>query len=94
MNQSLWQTIAKQKYPDYTVSGDGHIAVVLHCACRVVLCDWIMEAEDLVAKECMPHSCTHVALGPKFKMHRIEVLESRRVAAPAAESAFQLGWGD
>jgi hypothetical protein len=89
---TIFQGIAKMRWAGYTVTGDGKIAVVLHCRNEVRLCDWLMEAEDIAAKSCIPDMCSHIALGPSFKMHQIHVLNTPPVASPQYSTCFDLGW--
>lgn len=45
-------SIARARWPSYTVTGAGGIAVVLHCRKLVVLVGLELEARQLVADSC------------------------------------------
>ena len=46
------QTAIARRWPDYTVEGDGSLAVVLHCCRRIVLVSFVLEARQMVATKC------------------------------------------
>src|SRR5260370_22757920 len=58
--QQDYQPIAKQRWPGYTIEGNGAIAVVLSCAGRVVLVQTPIEASVLVGQRCKSTGCSHV----------------------------------
>jgi hypothetical protein len=71
MAAEIYKEIARLKWPGYQVSGDGKIAVVLVCQCRVVLCEIPLAAEPIRAAECA--ACRNV-FGDKQIHHRVVVL--------------------
>jgi hypothetical protein len=88
------QATARLRWRGYEIVGSGRIACVLHCCQKVVLVDWMMEAEEIVAKSCVPGACSHTALGPKFKMHQILTLDIPQAQSQnAAHVAFSTGYG-
>lgn len=46
------QNTALKRWPDYTVEGDGNIAVVFACCHRIVLVSFVLEATQRVAATC------------------------------------------
>lgn len=70
-----WQeTICAQRWPGYTVSGQGTIAVVFLCSARIELVTTPLLARVLKSEDCGPRCQRHI--GPGY--HAAIVLQSPR----------------
>jgi hypothetical protein len=67
---------AKRRWPQYSITGNGSIAVVFHCNHRIELCTMPMLAQTIVGERCGQY-CDHVR-NPEYRWHEIERLELPR----------------
>jgi hypothetical protein len=78
-SKSDYQKIAKTRWRQYAITGNGPFAVVLGCAYRVELCQTPIEASVIVAERCGP-MCSHIRT-PEGGWHKIERIELPRPRA-------------
>jgi hypothetical protein len=84
VEQSIFVDIARLRWPNYSVSGVGTLAVVLACSNRVVLCDMPMVAQTIRQEPCCQF-CNH----PEHTWHRIEKLIQPRERVRARQRRWQ-----
>jgi hypothetical protein len=77
--ESEYQRMAKTRWRQYAISGNGPFAVVLGCAYRVELCEMQMLAQVIASERCGP-LCNHVRT-PDGGWHKIERIELPRPRA-------------
>ena len=70
---SIDKATAELRWPGYTVTGDGRLAVVCHCNRRVVLASTPLEAAVIQQERCGQH-CSHV-IAPEGGWHQIKKLD-------------------
>ncbi len=84
--------IARARWPGYTITGAGSLAVVLECRRRVVLVMTPLEASVLAGKQCCA-TCSHAA-APGAGLHSIRKLDSPHNEAPRRSMRRLPGWDE
>jgi hypothetical protein len=79
-SKSDYQKIAKTRWRQYAICGNGPFAVVLGCAYRVELCEMQMLAQVIMSERCGP-LCNHTRT-PEGGWHKIERIELPRPRVP------------
>lgn len=80
ITMSIWLEIARLKFPQHVISGDGTLAVVQECSAKVVLCQTPMLAQGVAAEKC-GNNCSH-AIAPDGNWHRLVRLDAVPIEAP------------
>jgi hypothetical protein len=83
-------TNAAVRWPGYSITGAGSLAVVLECSRRVVLVQMPLQANALAAEKCCG-ICSH-ATAPGAGLHRIVELEQLHKEAPRRSMKRLPGW--
>jgi hypothetical protein len=89
--ESAFQLAARKRWPGYTVTGAGSIAVVRQCQYSVVLASTPLEAQAIASERCGQH-CSHM-LAPEGGWHTIKMLETpKQHTPPVWKSPAELDW--
>lgn len=83
---------AAMRWPGYTITGAGPLAVVLECCRKVVLVQIPLQAHALAAEKCCG-VCSHIA-APGAGLHRIVELEQPRKETPHRSMRRLPGWDE
>lgn len=73
VSYSIFEAIAALRWPGFTISGAGALAVALECARKVILCQTPLEAQVIAAERCsaMCNQPDHF-----YRWHRIHELNA------------------
>jgi hypothetical protein len=80
------------RWPSYSITGAGPLAVVLECCHRVVQVMMPLEAAALAGEKCCA-TCSHAA-APGAGLHRIVELEQSRRETPHRSMKRLPGWDE
>jgi hypothetical protein len=77
MAETIYLDVARLRWPNYSISGAGKIAVVLPCQQKIILCEIPLQSEPIRVGDCQP--CVR-RYGDRKIHHRTIVLNEPKPA--------------
>jgi hypothetical protein len=87
---AVYEGIARLRWPDYQVSGEGRYAVVLHCVRKVILVGYVLEGRQIKSAKCGP-ACR---FDDDARWHRGYALDEQPKETPYRSMHRLPGWDD